>query len=55
MPGRYTAVVDGVDAPMILEADGTGSLHVQSGQWTITLGQLMLSDGQQWFPATLGV
>src|SRR5262245_13144669 len=47
VPGRYLAEVDGQQAELILNADGTGSLNGVQGQWQIQAGMLMLSDGQQ--------
>jgi hypothetical protein len=53
VPGRYVAHVDGQRVEMILESDGSGSVNGQPGRWEIQLGTLMLSDGNQWAPASL--
>jgi hypothetical protein len=53
VPGRYVAMVDGQRAELVLEADGTGSVNGQPGQWAVQFGTLMLSDGEQWLPVSL--
>lgn len=53
VPGTYVANVDGQQLQLVLNADGTGSVNGQPGTWSIQLGQIILSDGQNSVPASL--